>query len=477
MSRFHLHRRLYLLSSGENEVYLYGSNRLGSLTVHRNAEVAFQVWDSIYYIGLSGHAVKSPFVRSNKQYKLTNHLANVMVTISDKKSFVSTTGIPDHFIADVVTANDYYPFGMQQPGRKFSAGSGYRYGFNGKEKSDEVYGDGNAYDYGFRIYNPRLGRFLSVDPLTKGYSSLTPYQFSSNNPVCYIDLDGLESIDPIEVIQQPKSKGEPGLAYTTARKVYLVVTKGIGALTESEQGEINPEAIKQQLNSTPQEPAFYTDLPTAQTGGYPAYVTQEMYNNLFSQNQRKKNNALANIREPFYAVIVDYDISIRIEKDVSLEDAAEMVIRDPSHFGIMFNYVSSRELAKLNLPSSAIADLIRDAKKQFDGNYGSANGEAQAYGSVRSPINRAGLDLIIFNTELVNGVQMSMTDRVVHEMGHNFTNNVHDKDYSYDQRGQQSNENGKIVPTGTNKYDTIKSGKIEDIYDKVIVLDKNKNGT
>jgi RHS repeat-associated protein len=78
--------------------------------------------------------------------------------------------------------------------RKSCAG-GYRYGFNGKENDGEVSGEGNQYDYGFRIYNPRLGKFLSVDPLTKSYPMLTPYQFASNKPINCIDLDGLESAD------------------------------------------------------------------------------------------------------------------------------------------------------------------------------------------------------------------------------------------------------------------------------------------
>jgi hypothetical protein len=55
-----------------------------------------------------------------------------------------------------------------------------------------VYGEGNVYDYGFRIYNPRLGKFLSVDPLTKSYPWYTPYQFAGNKPIVAIDLDGLE---------------------------------------------------------------------------------------------------------------------------------------------------------------------------------------------------------------------------------------------------------------------------------------------
>ncbi|MFN9803326.1 MAG: Tox-REase-5 domain-containing protein [Bacteroidota bacterium] len=85
---------------------------------------------------------------------------------------------------------DYYAFGMQMPGRKSSGG--YRYGFNGKENDNEVKGEGNQQDYGMRIYDGRIGKFLSVDPLTKQYPELTPYQFASNSPIFAIDRDGLE---------------------------------------------------------------------------------------------------------------------------------------------------------------------------------------------------------------------------------------------------------------------------------------------
>jgi RHS repeat-associated protein len=78
--------------------------------------------------------------------------------------------------------------------------SAYRFHFNGKETDNEVYGEGNVYDYGFRIYNPRLGKFLSVDPLTSSYPWLTPYQFSSNDPIRNIDIDGLEGGSAIEYV-------------------------------------------------------------------------------------------------------------------------------------------------------------------------------------------------------------------------------------------------------------------------------------
>lgn len=69
----------------------------------------------------------------------------------------------------------------------------HRYGFNGKELDAEGMGGGQStYDYGFRIYNPAIARFLSVDPLTVSYPYYTPYQFAGNTPVWAIDVDGLE---------------------------------------------------------------------------------------------------------------------------------------------------------------------------------------------------------------------------------------------------------------------------------------------
>ncbi len=63
---------------------------------------------------------------------------------------------------------------MLQPGRTFNAGA-CRYGFNGKENDNEVKGEGNQQDYGMRIYDPRLVRFLSVDPLKADYPWNSPY--------------------------------------------------------------------------------------------------------------------------------------------------------------------------------------------------------------------------------------------------------------------------------------------------------------
>jgi RHS repeat-associated protein len=87
------------------------------------------------------------------------------------------------------TSKPPYPFGMHMPGRSFSSGS-YRYGFNGMENDNEIKGDGNSLDFGARIYDSRLGRFLSVDPLYESYPSYSTYLISGNNPIYFIDISG-----------------------------------------------------------------------------------------------------------------------------------------------------------------------------------------------------------------------------------------------------------------------------------------------
>jgi RHS repeat-associated protein len=156
----------------QSEIDLYGSSRLGLTRAPAVPSVVTTLTGGVK-VYLSG------FTRGLKSYELSNHLGNVLATITDKKIAVSSgsnSSLIDFYTADVVTAQDYYPFGMQMPGRTFvAAGAGnYRYGFNGKENDNEVKGVGDQIDYGMRVYDPRVGRFLSVDPLTKDYAEYSP---------------------------------------------------------------------------------------------------------------------------------------------------------------------------------------------------------------------------------------------------------------------------------------------------------------
>jgi RHS repeat-associated protein len=131
---------------------------------------------------------------NQKRYELTDHLGNVRAVVSDRK-LCDNSALPNPPIAyraEVLNQTDFYPFGMISRSTNAS-GEDYRFGFNGKENDNQVHGaPGTFQDYGMRAYDPRLGRFPSVDPLTSKYPELTPYQFASNSPISGIDLDGLE---------------------------------------------------------------------------------------------------------------------------------------------------------------------------------------------------------------------------------------------------------------------------------------------
>jgi len=82
------------------------------------------------------------------------------------------------------------PFGMLLVGRNWAAGIEYKYGFNGKENDDEIAGNNNALDFGARIYDARLGRWMSVDKYKQFYPCISPYVFCGGNPINFVDADG-----------------------------------------------------------------------------------------------------------------------------------------------------------------------------------------------------------------------------------------------------------------------------------------------
>jgi RHS repeat-associated protein len=155
----------------------------------------------------------------NKHYELSNHLGNVLAVVTDNINMKN-----DSTTATVVSASDYYPFGSNMPGRTFSS-EDYKYGFNGKEKDQNGEFGNTHYDYGFRIYNPEIGKFLSVDPLSPKYPFYSPYQYAGNTPIKFIDIDGLE---PTEAILHWKVAPKLREAQGNPAKQIFYQTSGLG---------------------------------------------------------------------------------------------------------------------------------------------------------------------------------------------------------------------------------------------------------
>lgn len=159
-----------------------------------------------------------------------------MATLSDRHIPVNSGGNVWYYQAEMATASDYTPFGMQMQGRIYNGtGAAYRYKFNGKERMYEINGSYNQLDYGMRMYDKRLGRFLSVDPLTKQYPWYTPYSYAGNSPIANIDIDGLEENQAIKKGAEEIGKSTLRVAVKEGveQQAKVVAMKGVEKAVES----------------------------------------------------------------------------------------------------------------------------------------------------------------------------------------------------------------------------------------------------
>jgi RHS repeat-associated protein len=108
---------------------------------------------------------------------------------ADGKIDITTTAS-----TEVLQENHYYPFGMNMSGpwQDDAAARNNQYQYNGKELNED-FGLG-LYDYGARWYDASLGRWWSPDPLAEKYRRWSGYNYGMDNPVRFIDPDGMQII-------------------------------------------------------------------------------------------------------------------------------------------------------------------------------------------------------------------------------------------------------------------------------------------
>ncbi len=134
-----------------------------------------------YIITSEGRIVK-PGTTYLYEYNLKDHLGNT------RTSFQANGSIPT-----VLQNQDYYPFGMAMN----TIQNDNRYLYNGKELQDDVINGDNLdwLDYGARMYDASLGRWHTIDPLAEMYESYSSYAYTMNNPIRYIDVNGMYSTE------------------------------------------------------------------------------------------------------------------------------------------------------------------------------------------------------------------------------------------------------------------------------------------
>ena len=179
------------------------TNKLGTLEMEVIANEEYWLTSNFY-----DDVIKNNYFRNvgDKRYELSNHLGNVLSVVSDKKIPTLAGSSLNYFNADIKTYNDYYPFGMLMPNRHANTGD-YRYGFQGQEMDDEIKGEGNSLNYTFRMHDPRVGRFLSLDPLAPQYPHNSPFAFAENRVIDGIELEGLEFLNKDDAMVESRFGG------------------------------------------------------------------------------------------------------------------------------------------------------------------------------------------------------------------------------------------------------------------------------
>ncbi|MGH1336865.1 MAG: RHS repeat domain-containing protein [Aureispira sp.] len=192
------HRNAYRTYYRLKEQLLYGSDRLGTrkgnIRLFNNKytglpEELYAGWDinTKVYAANTNPFVSGRRLLGRKEYDLTDHLGNVTTQLSDRKTGTLFT---NDIQAQVLSYQQYFPFGWNQPGRSVNSDKA-RFGFNGKEDDEEL--SNGSQDFGARYYDARVGRWWGIDPLSQKFTEWSPYNFVTNNPINIIDPDGRDT--------------------------------------------------------------------------------------------------------------------------------------------------------------------------------------------------------------------------------------------------------------------------------------------
>ncbi|SFO39891.1 RHS repeat-associated core domain-containing protein [Paenimyroides ummariense] len=146
---------------------------------------------------------------------------------------------------EIVVENNYYPFGLKHQGYNNLPGDGYKYKLNGKEYEDSF--GLNIYEMDLRQYDPAIGRWTVMDPIT--HHEFSPYSAFDNNPVYWSDPSGADSE-----------------TYVTIADLFNKAKSGVTSF-EFENGQLVGESFAKTIETTLEQVYLFLDKPTDDTGG------------------------------------------------------------------------------------------------------------------------------------------------------------------------------------------------------------------
>jgi hypothetical protein len=344
-------------------------------------------------------------------------------------SIGTTTTQPITYSLDNLSIFYSYPYTVENCD---NLADGYRFGFQGQEKESDIYGEGNAYDFKFRVHDARIGRFFAVDPLYKAFPWNSPYAFSENRVIDAIELEGGEKLK-IAINGEP-TPDKSGTAKISITLDYMVVTSGRGAVSDN----INPTAFHN-IFSKGNGTYYMTSLPTTTSEGSFLSAKFAKWASKAESGNTKFQQKLKDAGIQYYKVDVEYNYNVT--NGTTLDKAIAWMNEDPQGRGVIMTPMQSSEYNEAD--PTQLVQSNEDATKMFRdpdiGGYGQNENYAEF-----------DYNLIILNPK--TKMKMSATERSVHEAGHNSAANNHHGTgvYEYNQSGLQSNERGSVYPNSSN---------------------------
>jgi RHS repeat-associated protein len=215
---------------------------------------------------ISGATTKQLLVGLNNLTVRRNGWLYVYLSNESNQNVYFDDLIVNHKRGPVVSAQNYYPFGLEIAGLSTKAigfggpANGYKY--NGKEIQNKEFSDGSGLeweDYGARMYDPQIGRWYVSDLLAEKYFSETPFNYVLNNPVSFVDYDGMDVYltTPDGRVVLAKKEEKADILYAVDNKGNIKDTNKDKKTDEKDGVVVKTSGLFEQLSKTRENPTGY----------------------------------------------------------------------------------------------------------------------------------------------------------------------------------------------------------------------------
>ena len=384
----HLNLPTKIIFPTGNIVYFYtASGQKVQKVVTENATVTttdylggYQYKNAVlqFFPTVEGYVKNTPVSGTNTYsyvFNYTDHLGNVRL---------SYTKNPSTNVLDIIEENNYYPFGLKHNGYNVdNFQPEYKYQYNGKELQDEF--GLNMYDYGARNYDAALGRWMNIDPLAEKGRRWSPYNYAMDNPVYFIDPDGMMAIDPTKKIISTTTQGNVKPVNISYQNRCLLCGSPDKVVSPS-SNRSSSGRIVEYSKIEDQHSTFYNILTEGGTAEF-TYSVSSKVTNTTSQYLDSDGNKVANISDAATLSVTTQTTTTKIDVDMSNVSNTASVIKTST---------------------ATIYDVTRKADSKLERGYELTNSKTTAGKSTMSTVSTDKVD-----SKLQNVAKQAATENFI----------------------------------------------------------------